>query len=143
MNSIKILGNGIYLPKKKVLNEEYNRKFNLSEEWIEKRTGIQKRYYTNEETIDEMAVLASKDAIKNSNIDKEEIDIIVVSTTSSKKLMPGISYDVQKKLDIKKCICLDVLAGCSGYINAFDIVRKYIAIGEAKKRISYRSRTNF
>jgi 3-oxoacyl-[acyl-carrier-protein] synthase-3 len=56
--------------------------------------------------------------------------MIIVSTTSTDKIMPGISYLVQKELDIKNCMCLDILAGCNGYINAFDIARNYIAIGK-------------
>lgn len=132
MNCIEIIGNGIYLPKREVLNSEFNEKFKLDSDWIYKRTGIEKRYYVEKETIENMAVKASLEAIKNSKIDKENIDIIVVATTSTEKIMPGISFEIQKRLDIKKCMCLDVLAGCSGYINAFDIVRKYIALGEAK-----------
>ena len=56
--------------------------------------------------------------------------MIIVATTSTDKLMPGISYIVQKELQIKKCICMDILAGCSGFINAFDIARNYIALGK-------------
>ena len=47
-----------------------------------------------------------------------------------KSLCHGISYEIQKELDIKRCMCMDILAGCSGYINGFDIVRKYIAMGD-------------
>ena len=55
---------------------------------------------------------------------------MIVVTTSTDKLMPGISYIVQENLDIKNCMCFDILAGCSGYINAFDIARKYIIAEE-------------
>ena len=56
--------------------------------------------------------------------------MIIVASTSTDKLMPGISYIVQKELQIKKCMCMDILAGCNGYINAFDIARNYIALGK-------------
>ena len=62
----------------------------------------------------------------NSKIDIQKVDLIIVATTSTKKIMPGISFIVQKAFNIQKCRCIDVLAGCSGYINAFDIARKYI-----------------
>lgn len=64
--------------------------------------------------------------------DVQKIGLIVVATTSSDLLMPGISFQVQKELGIDHCICLDVLAGCSGYINAFDIARKYIVLREVE-----------
>lgn len=127
MNSIKILGNGTYLPKEIIDNTYFNKKFQLDEKWIEKRTGIEKRYIAKDESLEFMATEAARQAIQKSKIDKEEIEMIVVATTSTKKIMPGISFLVQKDLDIKKCICLDILAGCNGYINAFDIASKYIA----------------
>lgn len=132
MNSIEILANGIALPNRKVENEELNKKFNLSENWIYDRTGIKERYYIENEDLEELAVNAVKNALSKKEIDIQDIGIIVFATTSSKKLMPGISYKVQKELNIKKCMCMDILAGCSGYINAFDIVRKYIALDDVK-----------
>lgn len=128
MNSIKIIGSGSYLPKHLVDNYELTKKFNLKDNWIKKRTGIEKRFYAKEETIEEIAIKAVENLLNKVDIDIQKIGCIVVASTSTNKLMPGISYIIQKKLDIKKCICLDILAGCSGYINAFDITRKYIAM---------------
>lgn len=133
MNYIKIIDAKAYMPKQKVLNEEIEKKFNLKEGYISKRTGIKERYYAKEETIENMAVEAVR-RIKEKN-DISDIDLIIVATTSSKNLMPGISNYIQKELDIKPCICLDILAGCSGFINAFDIARVYIETGRIKKAI--------
>ena len=70
------------------------------------------------------------------NILKEkDIGLIITATTSTDKIMPGISNYIQKKLDIKSCICLDILAGCSGYINAFDIAKLYITSGKVDKAL--------
>ena len=132
MKNIEIISYGKYLPKNKVTNIELEKQLDLEDRFIEKRTGIKNRYYVEEETLEYMVIKASVDAIKNSNIDKEEIDMIIVSSTSTNKLMPGISYLVQSKLDIKDCMCLDILAGCNGYINAFDVARNYIMIGKIK-----------
>lgn len=131
MNSIKILANGIYLPSQKVENKIIEEKLNLEENWIYKRTGIKQRFYA-EESLENVAIKAVKNMLNKSDIDIQKIGVIVVATTSTNELMPGISFKIQKELDIKECICLDILAGCSGYINAFDIVRKYIALGEAE-----------
>lgn len=135
MKSIKILGNGIYLPKNKIENEFFNNRFNLEEKWIEKRTGIISRYWALDEDLEYMATQASIKAIENAKIPKEEIGMIIVATTSTNKIMPGISYLVQRNLEIKECICLDILAGCSGYINAFDIAQKYIESQNIKKAL--------
>ncbi len=132
MNSIEILANGIALPKKKIDNKLLNEKFNLNENWIYDRTGIKTRYYIEEENLEGLAIEAVKDALNKTKIDVQDIGIIVFATTTSKKLMPGVSYKVQKELNIKKCMCMDILGGCCGYINAFDIVRKYIALGEVE-----------
>lgn len=132
MKSIKILGNGTYLPQTKIDNTYLNKKFNLEENWIEKRTGVQNRYIAKNETIEELATKAAKISIESAQIDKQKIDMILVATTSTSKIMPGISYLVQKNLDIKNCICFDILAGCGGYINAFDIAQKYIIAGSIK-----------
>ena len=65
----------------------------------------------------------------------KDIGLILVATTSTKILMPSISNYIQKKLGIEKCICLDILAGCSGFINAFDIAKMYIQIGKVQKAL--------
>lgn len=132
MKSVKILGNGTYLPQTKLENTYFNTKFNLEENWIEKRTGIQTRYIAKGESLEELATKAAKQAIENAKIDTKKIEMIIVATTSTNKIMPGISYLVQKNLDIKNCMCFDILAGCGGYINAFDIVQKYIIAGSIK-----------
>ena len=133
MNYIKIIDAKAYMPKQKVLNEEIEKKFNLKEGYISKRTGIKERYYAKEETIENMAVEAVRKIKENNDI--SNVELIVVATTSSKNLMPGIANYIQKELNIKPCICLDILAGCSGFINALDIAKVYIETGRIKKAI--------
>lgn len=71
---------------------------------------------------------------KNSQIiDISKVDMIIVATTSTNLLMPGISYKIQEHFDVKNCMCLDILAGCSGFINAIDIAKNYIAIEKANR----------
>ena len=124
-----------YLPEIKVENKEIANKFNIEEEYIVKRTGIMQRYFAKDETIEEMATIATQSLIKKTEIDVQEIGLIVVATTSTNRLMPGIANYVQKKINIKKCIAFDVLAGCSGFINAVDIAQMYIDSGKIEKAI--------
>lgn len=132
MNSIKIVESKSYLPKKHILNDELEKKFNLEKGYLKKRTGIEKRNYIINEKIEELAQKAVEQMNKNK---LKDIGLIVVATTSTKMLMPSISNYIQKKLGIEKCICLDILAGCSGFINAFDIAKMYIQIGKVQKAL--------
>ena len=131
MNYIKITDCAYYLPKRKVLNSEIEKKLNLEEEYILKRTGIEERYYAENETIENLAIEVTKKIEKN----LEDLGLIIVATTSSNNLMPGIANIVQKELNLKNCICLDILAGCSGFINAMDIAKLYIETGKIKKAL--------
>lgn len=140
MIGIKIISTGSYLPKRRVENKVLADYFSVTEEYIEKRTGIQTRYYAEkEETIATMAVEAANRTVATWG-EKEKIEAILVATTTTDQLMPGIAFQVQSELQAiglcdKRCICLDILAGCSSYVNAFDIARNYIAIGKIKNAL--------
>ena len=134
MSNIRILTNGIYLPQKQVDNNELEKALNLENGYIEKRTGIKNRYYAINETIQDMALEAAR-TIFSSKKEKEGIDLIITASTSTDMLMPGISNYVQKKLELSPCICLDILAGCGGYINAFDIAKVYMDSRNIKKAL--------
>ena len=135
MNSIKILANGVYMPENKVENRYFNNKFNLDELWIYKRTGIRTRYWAKDEKQVDMAIKAVENLVSNSNVNLQKIDLIVVASTKFEDSMPGISFEIQKKFDIQNCICMDLLAGCSGYINGIDIARKYIEVDEIESAL--------
>lgn len=132
MNYIKIIDGKSYLPQNKISNEEIENEFELKKDFIKSRTGIEKRYYAKDEKIEDMAVNAVLQ-MKNEKIN--DIGLIIVATTSSNNAMPGISNYIQKKLKIEKCMCLDIFAGCGGFINAFDIAKLYIETGKIKKAL--------
>lgn len=131
--SIKIVDSKSYLPKQKILNKQIEEKFSLKEGYIQKRTGIKERYYVEDETIEKMAIGVAKKI--NEKNDLSNLGLIIVATTSTKNLMPGIANEVQKSLKIKSCISLDILAGCSGFINSFDIARLYLESGKVEKAL--------
>lgn len=125
MSNVQIISSGKYIPKIKITNEELEKKYKVEENYILKRTGIKQRFYA-EEKIEELAIKASKEALKNI---KEKIDLIIVASISETRQMPSISYEIQKYFDIENCMCMDVLAGCAGFINAFDIAKLYMDTG--------------
>ena len=125
MSNLQIISSGKYIPNIKITNEELENKYQVEENYILKRTGIKQRFYA-EEKIEELAIKACEKALKDI---KEKIDLIIVASISEKRLMPSISYEIQKYFDIKNCMCMDVLAGCAGFINAFDIAKLYMDSG--------------
>lgn len=136
MKNIKIIATGSYLPKNKVDNKKIANKLKITEEFIYKRTGIKTRYYSEDETIEEIAIKSVHNLIeKNSHININKVDMIIVATTSTNLLMPGISYKIQEFFDIKDCMCLDILAGCSGFVNAIDIAKNYIAVEKVSRAL--------
>ncbi len=152
MKNIEIINSGSYLPKLEVNSQQLEKELKLEEGYIEKRTGVEKRYYAKEETIEKMAKKAVQNLLekleiqsKSSNLNElddsklkeiiQQIGLIIVATTTPNYLMPGIANKIQKELQIKNAICLDILAGCSGYINAIDIARMYLATEKVEKAL--------
>lgn len=131
MSSMKIVGTGKYIPNRKIDNDNFEKKYNIDKGYIKKVTGIETRYYVEDETLDTIAINSVKDLIaKNSKIEIEKVGIIIATSTTINNLMPSLSFQIQKYFDIKNCMCLDVLAGCSGFINALDIAQKYLAYSD-------------
>ena len=131
MKYIKIVATGSSIPNRKVTNKEIEKELSLEKNYIEKRTGIKERFFIEKETIENLAIQSAKDLIEKIPEEKiQKIDLIIVATTTVKNLMPGIANAIQKELKIKKCISFDILAGCSGYINALDIAKNYIQTGD-------------
>lgn len=125
----------MYLPKQVIDNSYFNSLFNLDENWIYKRTGIEKRYWATEEKTSDLAIKAVENLISSNNTDLKKVGLIIVASTNYEDSMPGISFNIQKKFEIENCMCLDILAGCSGYINAIDIARKYIELDEIEQAL--------
>lgn len=135
MNNIKILATGSYIPKKEVNSEELEKEYKLEKGYIKKRTGIDKRYYVEDETIEDMSIRAVKNLISNIDFDIQQIGLIIVATTTPENFMPGIANEIQKELQIKRCNCIDILAGCNGYITAFDIASMYLRLEKVDKAL--------
>ncbi len=130
MNSIKIVASGMYLPKQEIDNSYFKDKFNIDDDWIYQRTGIEKRYWAKDENTLDLAIKAVENLKEKSKFDLNKIGLIVVASTNYDNAMPSISFEIQKRFDISNCMCMDILAGCCGYINALDIARKYIELDE-------------
>jgi 3-oxoacyl-[acyl-carrier-protein] synthase-3 len=125
----KIIGTGGYLPKKIVTNKDLESTVDTTDEWIVERTGIKQRHIAEEnETTSSMAVQASIDALNSANIQPEDIDLIIVATTTPDQIFPSTACIVQNKLKIK-APAFDIQAACTGFVYALSIADNYIKAG--------------
>jgi len=123
----RIISTGSYLPEKILTNYDLEKMVDTSHDWIFERTGINQRHIAdeNESTVD-MAYEASLKSIEKSNINAEDIDMIIVATTTPERAFPSTAVLLQNKLDIKDCFAFDINAACTGFIYALDVADKYI-----------------
>jgi len=132
----RIIGCGSYLPNNLVTNDDLAKVMDTSDEWIYQRTGIRQRYISKDKTTSEMAVEAAKNALANAGITAEEIDCIIVATTTPDKTFPSTGVLVQKALGMgDKGFAFDVQAVCSGFVYALSIADSFIKTGQIKKAL--------
>ncbi len=132
MHHAKIVETGSFLPELVVTNEDLAKVVDTSDEWIYSRTGIKERRIAAKESVSDMATGAADDAVKRSGIDTEDIDMIVVASSSSDYAMPSIACIVQKNIGAKNAFCFDMQAACSGFVYGLDIVDQFIKTGKVK-----------
>ena len=125
----KICGTGSYVPAHVMTNDDLARIVDTNDEWIRERTGISRRHIIEEETTSYMAGQAARRALEQSGIDPEEIDMILLATSSSETVYPCAACEVQKMIGAKKAVGYDLNAACSGFVLAFNAAQAYISAG--------------
>lgn len=129
----KIIGTGRYLPEKIVTNADLEKTLDTSDQWIQERTGIKQRHVAAEgQYTSDLAYEASLKALKASGLNKKDIDLIVVGTTTPDLVFPSTACLLQSKLGMKKIGAMDVNAACSGFIYALSVADNYIKAGTHK-----------
>lgn len=126
-------GVGSYLPEKIITNKDLEETIDTTDEWIKERTGISQRHVAaqNEYTSD-LAVIAAKSALSNAKMSTQDIDLIIVATTTPDYTFPSTATIVQKKLGIKHGAAFDIQAVCSGFIYGMSIADSMLKSGSAK-----------
>lgn len=128
----KIIGHGSYLPTKILTNKDLESTLDTTDEWIFSRTGIKERHIADgNETTSDLAYMAAMEAIKFAEINANDIDLIILATTTPDKIFPSTACTVQAKLGIK-CPAFDIQAVCTGFIYALSIADKFIKTSSAK-----------
>jgi 3-oxoacyl-[acyl-carrier-protein] synthase-3 len=117
----RIIGSGSYLPPYILTNEELVKSVDSTPEWIKTRTGIDERRIAKDETNLQMAYKASLNAIENSKISKDDLDLIIVCTTSSDQIFPSTAVRLQDLLGVGNIPAFDLQAVCSGFIYGLHV----------------------
>ena len=135
MNS-RILSTGSYLPSYIRTNAELEKMVDTSDEWIVTRSGIrERRIAAADETVATMGFEAAKNAIESAQINPQDIELIIVATTSHSHAYPSAACQVQGLLNIDDAISFDLAAACTGFVYALSVADQFIRAGKVKKAL--------
>ena len=133
MKHSRIAGTGSYLPEKILTNADLERMVDTTDEWIVSRTGIRERHIAAEgEFTSDLALQSARRAIQAAGIDADDIDLIIVATTTPDRIFPSTACLLQDKLGVSSCPAFDIQAVCSGFVYAMAIADNFIRAGAAK-----------
>jgi 3-oxoacyl-[acyl-carrier-protein] synthase-3 len=129
----KIVGTGVYVPKTVLTNRDLESMVDTSDEWITTRTGIKERRIAKEESVLEMALRASREALKDAGLTPDRIDTVIVATLTPEKRFPSTGCLIQSEIGAGKGFAFDISAACSGFIYALDLADSLIKSGKAER----------
>lgn len=129
-----VVGCGSALPEHVVTNAELAKTVDTSDEWIVQRTGIQQRYIANEnETTASLGEAAARSALNDAGLTPDDIDFIILATSTPDNTFPATAVDIQNRLGMKHGAAFDLQAVCSGFVYAVTTADAYIKAGLAKR----------
>lgn len=132
MYNVKILSTGRYLPERILESAYYDKKFNLPQGTIERKSGIFSRHIVDNETISFMGANASQEAISKINFNINDIDCIICASGVVQQLIPCSASLIAKELNLSDIACFDVNSTCLGFICAMEVAASLIGTGKYK-----------
>src|SRR2546422_1152435 len=133
MNAL-ITGWGFYVPPKVLTNADLEAMVNTSDAWIYERTGIRERHIVEgNEVTSAMATKAAKDALARAKLRAEDLDAIIIATTSPDTFLPTAACLVQETLGARKAAVFDLAAACAGFVYGLGVARGLVMSGTARK----------
>jgi 3-oxoacyl-[acyl-carrier-protein] synthase-3 len=133
MNHSRIAGTGGYLPAKVLTNHDLEKMVDTTDEWIVERTGIRERHIAADgETSASMGEQAARRAIAAAGIAVDDIDLIIVATTTPDRVFPSTACLLQDRLGIHGCAAFDVQAVCTGFVYALAVADMFVRTGSAQ-----------
>ena len=136
----RIIGTGSYLPPKVVTNFDLEKTLDTSDEWITARTGIKERRIVTDQNTCDLALEASIKALSMAELKPEDIDLIILSTTTPDKIFPATATILQNRIGAS-CPAFDLQAVCAGFVFALTTAQQYIENGAAKNILVVGSET--
>ncbi len=134
MKGARVTAIGTYVPEKKLTNFELEQMVETNNEWIVQRTGIQERRISRpDEFTSDLCVSAVKDLMHRYNKNIEDVDMIIVATSTPDFPFPSVSSIIQDRLNISQSGAVDLSAACAGFVYALHTAHTYIASGLHKK----------
>jgi 3-oxoacyl-[acyl-carrier-protein] synthase-3 len=132
----RIVGTGSYLPPRVVGNAEFASRLDTSDQWIRERTGIVQRHIADEsQTSSDLALAASRAALQAASLRPEDVDLIIVATSTPDFIFPSTACLLQAKLGVRSCPAFDVQAVCSGFVYALATADSFIRAGMNKRAL--------
>lgn len=129
-----VVGVGHYLPERIVPNSEFERTLDTSDEWIRTRSGIERRHFAAEgETTSDMATKAAEAALADAGLSVDDIDAIVLATSTADLTFPSAATMVQSRLGMTRGFAFDVQAVCAGFVYAMTNANALILSDQAKR----------
>jgi 3-oxoacyl-[acyl-carrier-protein] synthase-3 len=126
----RIVGTGSYLPPRVVGNAEFASRLETSDQWIRERTGIVQRHIAEEsQASSDLALAASRAALQAASLRPEDVDLIIVATSTPDFIFPSTACLLQAKLGVRNCPAFDVQAVCSGFVYALATADNFIRAG--------------
>ncbi len=130
MKFSRIIGTGSYLPEKVLSNEELSKSVDTSDEWIRERTGIRQRHIVADgQYTSDLALNASLQALDAAGIHADDLDLIVLATSTPDVVFPSTASILQEKLNVRGCGAFDVQAVCAGFAYALSVADQFIKAG--------------
>jgi 3-oxoacyl-[acyl-carrier-protein] synthase-3 len=131
-----IAGCGSYLPKQVVTNADLAKKIDTSDEWIRQRTGIAQRHVAAEgELTSHLAINAAEAALGDAGMKADELDLIVLATTTPDETFPATATRVQAAIGMNRGMAFDVQAVCSGFVYALAVADNFLRVGQARNAL--------
>lgn len=128
-HAIGIVGTGAYLPAHEITNETLAARFDVTTEWIEHKTRIRtRRYAAPTEATSDLAVCAAVSALDQADLAPEQIDYLIVATSTADFRVPPTACVVQKALGAGRAACFDLNIACSGFVYALGVARSLVAL---------------
>ena len=134
VNSAGILGTGYYVPEKVLTNFDLEKMVDTNDEWIVERTGIRERHVVDDGVpMSELAYEAAVMALTDAEVSAEELDLIIVATLTSDRIIPSTACVLQERLGATHAAAFDLAAACSGFAYSSAIACQFIQSGAYKK----------